>query len=149
MDEILNDLKDKGLKQTKHRLAILESLKANDQPLSAEEIFKRLKERKIAINLSTVYRNVELLAEKKVLNKLVLSGEQRAVFEYNQEIHRHYLICLSCSEIRTIEDCPLQGYEERLGCETGYRIIGHQLDVYGYCAACLKKIESKEEDDQE
>ena len=143
MNEVLKDLKDKGLKQTKHRLAILEILKTNDQPLSAEEVYSNLKEKKIDINLSTVYRNLDLLAEKKILNKLNLSGDQRSVFEYNQKIHRHYLICLSCNKIKPIEHCPLQGYEERLGEKTGYQIIGHKLDVYGYCSKCQKKIESK------
>ncbi len=137
---MLKDLKDKGLKQTKHRLAILEILKSDDQPLSAEEVFRKLEEKKIQINLSTVYRNLDLLAEKEMLNKLTLSGDLRAVFEYNQKIHRHYLICLACNKIKVIEHCPLQGYEEGLSQETAYQIIGHKLDVYGYCPECLKKM---------
>lgn len=136
MDEILNDLKEKGLKKTKHRLAILKIFKASNQPLSADEVFKKLKNSEI--NLSTIYRNLELLAEKEILNKLILSGDQRAVFEYNEKIHRHYLICLSCNKIKIIEHCPLEGYEKRLAEESGYYILGHKLDVYGYCPQCQK-----------
>lgn len=140
MNEMIKDLKDKGLKQTRHRLAILELLKNSDQPLTAEGVFAALREKKIAINLSTVYRNLDLLGEKEMLNKLTLAGESRAVFEYNQKIHRHYLICLACNKVEIIEHCPLQGYEEGLAQETAYQIIGHKLDVYGYCPACLKKM---------
>ncbi len=141
MNDILKGLKDKGLKQTRHRLAILELLKNTNQPLTAEAVFAALREKKIAINLSTVYRNLELLGEKEMLNKLTLAGESRAVFEYNQKIHRHYLICLACSKVDIIEHCPLQGYEEGLSQETAYQIIGHKLDVYGYCPDCLKKMQ--------
>lgn len=140
MNDMIKDLKDKGLKQTRHRLAILEVLKNSDQPLTAEAIFAAVRGKKIAINRSTVYRNLDLLGEKEMLNKLTLAGDLRAVFEYNQKIHRHYLICLACNKVEIIEHCPLQGYEEGLSQETAYQIIGHKLDVYGYCPACLKKM---------
>ncbi|WP_422145473.1 transcriptional repressor, partial [Clostridium sp.] len=49
-------LKKKGLKVTKHRNSLLEVLEIENQPLTAEDIFLKLKEKGISINLSSVYR---------------------------------------------------------------------------------------------
>ncbi|MDK2962453.1 MAG: Fur family transcriptional regulator, ferric uptake regulator [Eubacteriaceae bacterium] len=58
MEKICDHLKAKGLKQTRHRLTILSLLKNAEYPLSADEIYLQLKNE--SINLSTVYRNLEL-----------------------------------------------------------------------------------------
>ncbi|WKY44673.1 transcriptional repressor [Eubacteriaceae bacterium ES2] len=137
MEKICEHLKAKGLKQTRHRLAILSLLKKAEHPLSADEIYLQLKNE--SINLSTVYRNLELLGDNDLILKLNLSGDSRTVYEYNSPVHRHYLVCLGCKKILPIEHCPLSGYEERLASETGYSIVGHKLDVYGYCPACQQK----------
>jgi len=136
--DMQEELKKNGMKLTKHRLAILEILTQKDQPVSAEKIFFEMQKMDVAINLSTVYRNLEALAEKGLVTKLSLSGDNRAVFEYNRRIHRHYLTCLGCKKILAIEDCPIKGYEHQIEAETGYQIVGHKLDLYGYCPECQK-----------
>ena len=49
-------LKSKGLKVTKHRTSVLQILSKSKQPLSAEEIYLKLKENSISINLSSIYK---------------------------------------------------------------------------------------------
>ncbi|WKY47586.1 transcriptional repressor [Eubacteriaceae bacterium ES3] len=143
MKKISENLKAKGLKLTKHRVAILSVLKKSEHPLSADDIFYELQNH--SINLSTVYRNLDLLCDKDLVLKLNLSGDNRTVYEYNSPAHRHYLVCLACKKIVPIEHCPLHGYEERLQCETGYSIVGHKLDVYGYCPTCQNEGKTPEE----
>ncbi|WP_414150762.1 Fur family transcriptional regulator [Acetobacterium carbinolicum] len=131
-------LKNNGMKSTKHRVAILEILIKKDQPVSAENIFFDMQKMDVSINLSTVYRNLEALAEKGLVTKLSLSGDNRSVFEYNKMVHRHYLICLGCKKILAIEHCPIKSYEHQIEDETDYEIVGHKLDLYGYCPKCKK-----------
>ncbi|KNZ42069.1 Fur family transcriptional regulator [Acetobacterium bakii] len=136
---IQEDLKEKGLKSTKHRMAILDILVKKDHPISAEQIFFEIQEMDVAINLSTVYRNLEVLVEKSMVTKLTLSGDNRSVYEYNRMVHRHYLICLGCKKILAIEHCPIKKYEQQIESETDYKIVGHKLDLYGYCPECREK----------
>ncbi|AFA48021.1 Fur family transcriptional regulator [Acetobacterium woodii] len=136
--DIQENLKKKGLKSTKHRMAILDILVKKDHPIAAEQIFLEMQKMAISINLSTVYRNLEVLAEKNLVTKLALSGDDRYVYEYNRMIHRHYLICLGCKKILALEDCPIKGYEQQIESETDYQIVGHKLDLYGYCPSCRK-----------
>ncbi|NLO98253.1 MAG: transcriptional repressor [Peptococcaceae bacterium] len=137
--EFRDDLKLCGLKNTKRRAAILEILEKSDQPLAAEQVFSELQNKGMPINLSTVYRTLEILAEKNLAIKLNITGENRTLFEYNEQVHRHHLICLECKKILTIKNCPLNGYEKSLAKETNYSIAGHKLDVYGYCPECNQK----------
>ncbi|NLV49391.1 MAG: transcriptional repressor [Clostridiales bacterium] len=136
--DIVDDLKRNGLKNTKCRAAILGILEQSDQPVAADRLFHELNEKNIMLSFSTVYRTLEALTDKKLVKKLTIAGEDKALFEYNRKGHRHYLICLGCKKILSIEHCPLKGYEEILKKETDYAISGHKLDIYGYCPDCQK-----------
>ncbi|SMC64890.1 Fur family transcriptional regulator [Papillibacter cinnamivorans] len=136
-------LKQSGLKNTRHRVAVLDILGQSSQPLAAEEVFLRLKDRGVSANLSTVYRTLEVLAEKGLATKLHITGDGRALFELNRMLHTHYLVCLGCKKILSIRHCPLEAYEKSLADETRYSIAGHRLDIYGYCPECQEKGREK------
>lgn len=137
-------LKDRGLKNTKHRQTILELLQAEQEPVTAEQIYCMLKEKDVAINLSTVYRTLETLSEKELIVKHSVTNESKALFEYNNQVHKHYLVCVECKKILAVEGCPLHQYEELLEQKTGFVITGHKLDMYGLCPACQKKSDESE-----
>lgn len=134
-----SDLTRNGLKTTKHRTEILNILAESDRPLAAEQIFLGLKKREISVNLSTVYRVLEVLSDKNLTRKVNIPGESKTLYEYNRRGHRHYLICLGCNRVVAINHCPLEEYEKSLAKETNYFISGHKLDIYGYCPKCREK----------
>ncbi|RDU23505.1 Fur family transcriptional regulator [Anaerosacchariphilus polymeriproducens] len=129
-------LRENGLKSTKNRKAIIDVLVKNEQPMTAEEIYNRIKGKKIALNISTVYRTLDTLYEKGMVNKLNFLNNDRMLFEYNSMEHKHYLICLDCKKIITIKKCPLAPYEKFLENETNFKIEGHRLYLYGHCMQC-------------
>lgn len=134
-----NLIKQTGLKSTKQRCAVLEVLERSGRPLAAEQVYAELSGNGINVNLSTVYRTLETMADKGLIIKLGITGDSRALFEFNTNKHRHYLVCLGCKKILAIDHCPLEAYEARLASQTDYEIAGHRLDVYGYCPKCRKK----------
>ena len=133
------ELKENGLKITRARTAILEILKRSCHPLAAEEIFLNLKSETLKMNLSTVYRTLETLEEAGLITKLGLV-EDKKLYEYNGMGHRHYLVCLGCKRIITIEHCPLHEYEKQLEKDTEFTITGHKLYLYGYCKECARTM---------
>jgi Fur family ferric uptake transcriptional regulator len=137
-----NDLKRNGLKNTKCRTVILDILEQSAQPIAAETVYLHISERNMSVSLSTVYRTLDALADKNLITKLNIMGEDKTFFEYNSMVHKHYLICLSCKRIRPIEYCPLKDYEESLQRETNYLISGHNLNIYGYCPECKENIDT-------
>ncbi len=135
-----DELKKSGLKITKSRKAIIDMLVQSSHPITAEQIYLELKENEVEINLSTIYRTLEVLVDKRLVTKLNIIDNDRTLFEYNNLGHRHYLVCLGCKKIITIQGCPLESYEKSLEKQTQFAMSGHRLYLYGYCLDCQKKM---------
>ncbi|MHB1454038.1 MAG: Fur family transcriptional regulator [Saccharofermentanales bacterium] len=134
-----NVYKTAGLRHTKQRHDLMNLLRTSGVPLSAQEIFSKLVGSGSRLNLSTVYRTLDTLESYRIIRKIVIESENMALYEYNETGHRHYLICLGCKKIRSIEECPLGSYEITLSKETDFVIEGHSLNIYGYCPECVHK----------
>ena len=132
-------LKQAGIKHTKQRWAILDIMQRSNQPVTVDQIYSALIQKKLNMSLSTVYRFLYLLSEKELVTKISIIQEDRHLYEINDGFHRHYLYCLGCEKIMAIKYCPLEDYEKSLADDTGYSIIGHKLSVYGYCPECKRK----------
>lgn len=130
------ELRKNGLKNTPHRTKILELLESYDEPVTAKDIYESLKENKVYISLSTVYRTLDKLVELDFVRKLTFVGEDSSLFESIRKGHRHYLVCLKCKKKTVINKCPIKGYHEVLERETNFAIEGHKLAIYGYCPMC-------------
>jgi len=131
-------LKNDGLKNTKHRNSILNIIEKSPQPLTADNIYMALINAGEAINLSSVYRILGTLAEKRMIIKSSVIGENKAVFELNYYEHKHHFVCTKCKKIISISGCPLEEYEKVLTKKMGFNIQGHKLEIYGICSDCRK-----------
>ena len=128
-----------GLKNTKQRKAILSVLAQSNEPLTAEDIYIRLKVVHEDVSLSTVYRALELLCEHDVLQSVTLSGDNRMAYVMEGSEHHHYIVCSQCKRMLPISHCPLETFEKALSEETGFILQGHRLDLYGLCPQCQQK----------
>ena len=129
----------RGLKVTRQRKALLAALSKSETPLTAEDLFLRLRKEFATLSLSTVYRALDTLCEKQMVMRSVLMDGGRAMFELTPETHGHNLICTVCHRIVPLQDCPLGEYENNVARATGYVISGHKLEVYGVCPICQGK----------
>lgn len=139
MKKIADSLVKNGLKPTRHRLEIMDMFLSTHSPISAEEIYNRLIKKAVLINLSTVYRNLEVLENKNIIRTVILNGTDKTLFELNESDHKHYFVCLACKKMLPIMHCPLETYEQQLIQEKGFEVTGHRLDIYGYCQDCKGK----------
>lgn len=140
MLQLNNDYKEilakEGIKSTKHRNAILAIIEQSKIPLTAEEIFLILKQKHGSIWLSTVYRTLEILSSKDLIIKLTIMDDDKARYELNHNEHRHHVICVSCHKMITFLDCPVEEFEKTLKEKIDFDVIGHKLELYGYCQDC-------------
>ncbi len=133
------DLRQKGLKNTKRRMAILEILEKQAQPVAAEQIFMELNRYDLSTSMSTVYRELDSLVNNNLALKIKINESNKALYEYNRMIHKHYLVCLGCKKMISLDMCPLKTYEEKLQEQTHFIITDHKLNIYGYCPECQAK----------
>jgi len=134
-DDILAKI---GCKNTKPRKTVIEVLESTDNPLSAEDIFLRIKELGESVNLSTVYRTLDLMENKSLVNKTVMS-DGKARYELTVDGHRHHLVCTNCHKSVPIDFCPLEKLEKDIGEKNDFDITGHKLEIYGLCPKCKKE----------
>jgi Fur family transcriptional regulator, ferric uptake regulator len=144
MEKQEDHLKENGLKNTRQRKAILDILSESRQPLAAEDVYLKLKQNRTEINLSTVYRSLETMSGKSVIRKVSVSGDNRMLYELNEQTHQHYLVCMNCKKIQPVGHCPLEAYEKALAHDTNYSIMGHRLDIYGLCPECQDAAHPKD-----
>lgn len=121
-----------GLKATPARLCILATLRQQNQPMSAKELLTQ----NPSLDLSTIYRCVQLLSEHGLLQTLTWDGD-KAIY-YTLGGHHHYMMCKNCHKLEPMDTCPLS-WQNSVCQQSGFQITEHKLEFYGYCAECQKK----------
>ncbi len=121
-------------KYSRQRELILNYLKNTTSHPTAEQIYADLKPENPALSLSTVYRNLNLLAEYGVIQKLSI-GENGDRFDADIRDHNHFF-CSCCNQVTDVFTALLNhdALAEAIG--GGCAIDQHQLYLYGVCGAC-------------
>jgi len=122
------------LKMTKQRRVIVEELKKLKTHPTATLIYELVRKRLPRISLGTVYRNLDLLAEAGIIQKLETAGTQK---RFDGTVENHYHVrCVQCGQVDDIP-LPLLGeIEDLLGGLSNYKILSHRLEFQGVCPSC-------------
>lgn len=137
-DTLKTLLKKEGYRHTPARKAMLAILENETAPISAEELYLKVKNELPSVNLSTIYRSLDLFTCSGILNKVVYNDGKARYKIYNPH-HQHHLICVGCNKTIYIDSCPFHMLEQRLEDETSFSITGHSLEITGYCPACQEQ----------
>ena len=127
---------NQGLKNTKRRNLVYDILEKSDLPITAEKIYLMLKENDASINISTVYRILEIFVSKDIVLKSSLTDNNSAVFELNRREHKHHIVCVGCKKMFAVEGCPFEEFEKQLNNKMDFSVTGHKLEIFGYCKNC-------------
>lgn len=122
------------IRMTTQRRVILEELRKVDSHPTADKVYEMVRKRLPRISLATVYRNLELLADRGLIQKYELGGSQRR-FDGNPGNHYH-LRCIRCGRLDDAPVPPVSAIERTLRENTDYEIVGHRLEFQGICPAC-------------
>ena len=142
LDRFRRLLKERGLKTTSQRMAILKVLLSQpDSHLTAEEIYDLVKKDWPDIGLATVYRNIQLLSEMHLIDRLNLDdgyvryeiGDQDRSDHHH---HHHHMICMNCGRVFAFQEDLLDNLEQKIEQTTGFIISDHEVKLYGRCADC-------------
>lgn len=127
------DLRNAGLKVTLPRLKILELLESSaSRHLSAEDLYRQLKEVEVDIGLATVYR-VLMQFESAGLVTRHHFEDGHAVFELERGHHHDHMVCVQCGAVSEFEDETIEARQRQRAAELGFRLVEHSLIMYGEC----------------
>lgn len=133
--KIINSGFPQDIKKTKQREEIFQIITSSKGPVSATEIYSKLLQttEDTALAISTIYRALSVFEEKGYVTKSFLTGKDMAYYEWNDGMHRHYAICLSCHKLLPLNCCPIKNPELQA---TNFTVTGHKFELYGYCKSC-------------
>lgn len=132
--DIARILRQKGQRPTPQRMMILSALAEHGGHLAAEAIHEQVRRDYPYINLSTVYRTLEMLRDQGIVSETDLGGGVRQ-FELLDQPH-HHLICLHCGRMETLDAAILEPIEARVLDTHGFRARLDHLAIFGTCRAC-------------
>ena len=119
------------------RSAVIDLLAQEECCLSAQEMWDRLRRRKHSASLASVYRTVELLHDRGLLQRVDV-GAGVARYERAQPggEHHHHVVCDSCGAIAAFEDDSLERAIDALGKRLRHRVEAHEVVIRGVCPKC-------------
>ena len=127
------------LEPTSNRLAVLDVFWENATALTAADVFEAVLESH-KMNRVTLYRILDLLEEKGVLNR-TSSGERAARYCLERtgwpKGHSH-IHCTKCGEVRCIDNEQLHFDASALSGAVGWRVDHVELRLDGVCPDCSK-----------
>lgn len=135
----LNNFMDKQ-RNTKQKQLILSILCEAERPLSINEIYSKIVNILPSIAKSTIYRNIDSLLQKDLIDKY--NFNQKEVFyrfKNSSNEHKHYVICDNCKNVFDLPMCPINQIENSLD-EKGFIVQKHQIEISGICKNCSNKI---------
>ncbi|MCL2707420.1 MAG: transcriptional repressor [Dehalococcoidia bacterium] len=133
--ELLSQLGEKGYRLTPQRLMILEQVEAADGHVSAEEILQRVRVRYSNLNISTVYRTLELLKELALVTETDM-GDGRVRFHAVDKSRHHHLVCLACGQMTDLDEAELKPLSDLLLARHGFIADLCHIAIFGRCKNC-------------
>ena len=124
------ELRKVGLKVTHPRVQILEIL-ANASPrhMTAEDIYRELKERDEDIGLATVYRVLTQCEAAGLVLKHNFEGGQ-AVFELDRGEHHDHMVDVESGKVIEFSNPDIERIQHEIAAAHGYVIEDHSLVLY-------------------
>ena len=132
--KIVELFRQKGLRITPQRRAILELLTQDDSHPTAEEIYQRVLAVMPDVSRTTVYNTIHELLNLGELVEVEELGKAGTRYDTHGGNH-HHLFCLRCRTLRDI-DRDFAGLDLAPEEAAGYQIVRRQVTFYGYCANC-------------
>ncbi len=130
-------LKERGFKTTRQRDLIAQVFFKSGSHLSAEEVYRRVRQISPRIGYATVYRTLRLMAENGWASSRQF-GDGMSRFERQSEGRHHdHLICLRCGKIVEFANPRIEALQARIARQQGFRIFDHKLELYGHCPDCF------------
>jgi Fur family ferric uptake transcriptional regulator len=134
---MVGELNRQGYRLTPQRMMILSAIENSENHISAEEIYVQVIAKYPNVNISTVYRTLELLKRLGLVTETDL-GEGRVRYHPGEKGHHHHLVCQKCGAIIDLDESLLTPLKSALLQEYKFNADLRHLAILGRCENCSK-----------
>jgi len=138
-ESVLQQISKAGMRLSIARIGVMQILQVADpEPLSAEEVYRRMSKRGTSTSLGTVYRTAkELTAHGLLLREW--GSNRKAIYRITPsgfDAHRLRLVCQDCGHSVGFSDGALLTALERVAYAQGLTLVGKAVAIPCECRGC-------------
>ena len=124
-----------GLRVTRQRVRVLEELAREPHDLTAQDLYRRLRDDGEKIGLATVYRTLGSLVEHGVVDTLAHSRGETC-YRLCSDAHHHHLVCSECHRVVELGECGIEPWLAAAAAREDFVPTSHHVEIVGVCASC-------------
>jgi len=119
----------RGLRLTRPRRVIMQVLAESVDHPDVVELHRRVALVDPGIAIATVYRTVNLLEDKGILDRHVFA-DGRARYEPADQMHHDHLIDIETGKVTEFHSDEIEQLQQAIADAHGYEIVSHRLEIY-------------------
>ena len=135
VSELANLLRDRGLRLTPQRQLVLDAVRRLGHA-TPEQVHAAVVEHAAGVNITTVYRTLELLEELDLVTHVHLSHGAPTYHDVNNGAQHVHLVCRSCEHVEELDTEELSALAGRLLQQRGFRLDIAHIALFGLCGRC-------------
>ena len=134
-EKMLQTLREYGHRPTPQRLMIMSAVRHSDDHVTAAEALERVKESYSYMDLSTVYRTLDMLKQMRLVSETDM-GSGTYAYEWLEQDRHHHLICNGCERIELLDDEFLEALGSEIMDSYGFEADMNHIALFGLCHEC-------------
>jgi Fur family ferric uptake transcriptional regulator len=127
-----------GYRITPQRQLVLEAVERLRHG-TPEEILVEVQRTASGVNLSTIYRNLEVLEEVELVTHAHIGHGAPTYHAVDDHVHIH-LVCDSCGSVQSIDATLAEAFLDDLRRQTGFVTDISHVALHGTCASCESAV---------
>lgn len=132
-------LRNKGLRLTKEREAVLREILSRRGHFDLEELHYGLRKNSLKVSRASVYRTLPLLLESGLIEQVERTDKHAHYERTFGRGHHDHMLCISCGRVIEFYSEALEKLQVKLCKAEFFEGIAHTLEIKGYCRKCKKK----------
>ncbi|MFQ5860625.1 MAG: Fur family transcriptional regulator [Dehalococcoidia bacterium] len=137
--EILEALKEAGVRLTPQRLMVLQTIAEGEGHLGVDEIYRRVKNVYPYMDIATVYRTLHLFKKLHLVTEVGLGDRLHYELALGGRKH-HHMVCQQCNGTFDLSPSYLEEFRQTLRQDFGFEPDLEHFTVTGTCARCTSKV---------
>ncbi|MBV0892581.1 transcriptional repressor [Paracoccus sp. Z118] len=126
---LMDRCRELGLRLTRPRQVILRVLGASEDHPDVEELHRRVVAIEPGINIATVYRTMNILAEHGLIERHSFA-DGRTRYETAPETHHDHFINVETGEVIEFHSEEIERMQQKIAREHGFDIVSHRFEIY-------------------
>ena len=129
-------LREKELKFTPERDAILEEVFEKHEHFDVEKLYQRLNSKGKHISRATIYRTIPILIDSGLIGE-AMKHKNRIYYEhtYGHKPHEH-MVCTNCGKIIEFNDKRVKKIIEEITKDHDFKSNEYKFEIKGFCKGC-------------